>query len=76
RLRIGIGRPDSREPGKGGNIESSRTAGIADWVLNDFSSDEADALVPVFNAGAGLLLQALASGPDRLLPEWAKKNCL
>ncbi|MDR0455297.1 MAG: aminoacyl-tRNA hydrolase [Treponema sp.] len=76
RLRIGIGRPDDRIPGRGGNMESSRTADIADWVLSDFSAAEIDALVPVFNAGAGLLTQALAAGPERLLPEWAKKNGL
>jgi PTH1 family peptidyl-tRNA hydrolase len=76
RLRIGIGRPDERLPGKGGNPESSRKAGIADWVLSDFTAAEAEALVPVFNTGAELLTQALTAGPERLLPEWAKKNCL
>jgi PTH1 family peptidyl-tRNA hydrolase len=30
RLRIGIGRPDDRLPGKGGNPENNREAGIAD----------------------------------------------
>jgi PTH1 family peptidyl-tRNA hydrolase len=76
RLRIGIGRPDGRIPGRGGNIESSRTAGIADWVLSDFTAAETDALVPVYNAGAGLLVQALAAGPERLMSQWTKKNCL
>ncbi|MDR2717823.1 MAG: aminoacyl-tRNA hydrolase [Treponema sp.] len=76
RLRIGIGRPDDRIPGRGGNIESSRTAGIADWVLSDFTAAEADALVPVYNAGAGLLMQTLAVGPERLMSQWVKKNCL
>jgi PTH1 family peptidyl-tRNA hydrolase len=76
RLRLGIGRPDNRIPGKGGNPESSRQANIADWALTDFTSAEAEALVPVLNAGAGVLLQALAYGPDNLLPQWAKKNCL
>jgi len=76
RLRIGIGRPDDRIPGRGGNIESSRDAGIADWVLSDFTAAEADALVPVYNAGAGLLLQALAVGPEHLMSQWVKKNCL
>jgi PTH1 family peptidyl-tRNA hydrolase len=76
RLRIGIGRPDGRTPGKGGNPENNREAGIADWVLKDFTAAEADALIPVFNVGAGLLIQALTSGPENLLPQWAKKNCL
>jgi PTH1 family peptidyl-tRNA hydrolase len=76
RLRIGIGRPDDRLPGKGGNPENSYEAGIADWVLSDFTVDELTALVPVFDAGAGVLLQALAQGPEHLLPYWTKKNCL
>jgi len=80
RLRIGIGRPDSRPPGKGGSIgdrdATDGVGGIADWVLTDFSAAEADALIPVFNAGAGLLVQALTSGPEDLLPQWTKKNCL
>jgi PTH1 family peptidyl-tRNA hydrolase len=76
RLRIGIGRPDGRTPGKGGNPESSRQAGIADWVLSDFTADETSALTPVFSAGANVLVQTLTAGPEHLLPEWAKKNCL
>jgi PTH1 family peptidyl-tRNA hydrolase len=76
RLRIGIGRPDDRLPGAGGNPESSLKAGIADWVLSDFTSAEADALVPVFNTGASLLIQALTVGPEPLLPQWAKKSAL
>jgi PTH1 family peptidyl-tRNA hydrolase len=76
RLRIGIGRPDGRIPGRGGNMESSRTAGIADWVLSDFTAAEAAALIPVYNAGAGLLMQALAAQPELLLSQWTKKNCL
>ena len=76
RLRIGIGRPDDRLPGKGGNPENNREAGIADWVLSDFTAAERAALVPVFDAGAGLLLEALALGPEHLLPYWTKKNCL
>ena len=76
RLRIGIGRPDGRTPGKGGSIESSQTAGIADWVLTDFTPNEADALAPVLNTGAGVLTQALILGPEHLMPEWTKKNCL
>jgi PTH1 family peptidyl-tRNA hydrolase len=76
RLRLGIGRPDGRIPGRGGNPESSRRAGIADWVLNDFSAAEAEALTPVFNTGAGVLVHALACGPECLLPRWTKKDCL
>ena len=76
RLRLGVGRPDSRLPGRGGNPESSRNAGIADWVLSDFSAAELETLAPVFTAASGLLVQALAAGPQRLLPEWAKKNCV
>jgi PTH1 family peptidyl-tRNA hydrolase len=76
RLRIGIGRPDDRLPGAGGNPESSLRAGIADWVLSDFTSAEAEALVPVFIIGATLLTQALTMGPEPLLPQWAKKSAL
>jgi PTH1 family peptidyl-tRNA hydrolase len=76
RLRIGIGRPDDRLPGAGGNPKSSLDAGIADWVLSDFTTAETNALVPVFNAGASLLIQAMAIGPALLLPQWAKKSAL
>jgi len=80
RLRIGIGRPDSRPPGKGGSMGNKEASdgigGIADWVLRDFTADEADALIPVFNTGAGLLVQALSCEPESLLPQWAKKKCL
>ena len=74
RLRLGIGRPDSRIPGKGGNPESSREAGIADWVLSDFTDAENEMLAEVFTIGGELLVQALKSGPEQLLPEWAKKR--
>ncbi|MCL2127122.1 MAG: aminoacyl-tRNA hydrolase [Treponema sp.] len=76
RLRVGIGRPDGRPPGKGGSPESSLEAGIADWVLSDFTAAETEALAPVFQAGAELLVQALVCGPETLLGEWAKKNCI
>ena len=76
RLRVGIGRPDSRLPGKGGNPESSKAANIAGWVLSNFADSELATLEPVFNAGAGLLTQALAVGPQPLLGEWSKKNCV
>ena len=76
RLRVGIGRPDSRLPGKGGNPESSLAANIADWVLNDFTPDETQALAPVLVTGAELLVKALAVDPQSLLPEWAKRLIL
>jgi len=76
RLRIGVGRPDGRLPGAGGSIERSKEAGIAAWVLSDFSADESRALSPVLNTGAELLERAFVVGPENLLPEWAKKNCL
>jgi len=76
RLRIGVGRPDGRLPGAGGSVESSREAGIAGWVLSDFSETELRDLDPVFGAGAELLARALVEGPKTLLPEWAKKKCL
>jgi peptidyl-tRNA hydrolase, PTH1 family len=72
RLRVGIGRPDSRLPGKGGNPESSLAANIADWVLADFTGAETEALAPVLVTGAELLAKSLAVEPQSLLPEWAK----
>ena len=72
RLRIGIGRPDSRLPGEGGPAGSGR--GIADWVLSDFSGAESEILRPALDASAGLLLRALACEPQALLPKWAKKK--
>ena len=76
RLRIGIGRPDTRVPGKGGSIGTSHEAGIADWVLSDFTAAETESLAPVFKTGAELLVQAFTDGPETLLPEWSKKKCL
>jgi len=74
RLRIGVGRPDGRIPGTGGSAESGREAGIADWVLSDFSAAESGAFAPVFDVGAELLERAITAGPETLLPEWAKKK--
>ncbi|MDR1787911.1 MAG: aminoacyl-tRNA hydrolase, partial [Treponema sp.] len=71
RLRIGIGRPDSRTPGRGGQVGSD--ADIVGWVLSDFSPSEKPALDAALAAGAGLLLEALEKGPEALLPEWRKK---
>ena len=72
RLRIGIGRPGGRLPGAGGPPGSGK--GVADWVLSDFSGAEMEELAPALEAGAGLLLRALAIGPEKLLPEWGKKK--
>ncbi|MDR1862671.1 MAG: aminoacyl-tRNA hydrolase [Treponema sp.] len=74
RLRIGIGRPDSRLPGQGGPPGSGR--GVFEWVLSDFSAAEKPVLEQVLEAAASLFLQALASGPETLLPEWKKKQIL
>lgn len=60
RLRIGIGRPDHSD--------------IAGWVLSDFTQDEAISLSLVLDACANALQQALANGPESLLPEWNKKR--
>ena len=72
RLRIGLGRPDSRLPGEGGREGSGE--GIFDWVLSDFSKTEQETLASTLDAGAGLLLKALECEPETLLPEWAKKK--
>jgi PTH1 family peptidyl-tRNA hydrolase len=74
RLRIGLGRPDSRLPGEGGREGSGE--GIIDWVLSDFSRKEQEELTPVLEAGAGLLLQTMNVEPETLLPEWAKKKII
>jgi len=72
RLRIGIGRPDSRRPGEGGPAGSGE--GVYDWVLSDFSKDEKETLIPALEAGAGLLVQLLSGEPEPLLNEWKKKK--
>jgi len=72
RLRIGIGRPDSRLPGEGGPPGSGE--GIIDWVLSDFDASETVILESVLQKGAELLLSAFVNGPESLLPEWAKKK--
>ena len=59
RLRIGIGRPDHDA--------------IAGWVLSAFSPQERPRFDRVLEAAGGLLIQALAQGPESLLPEWQKK---
>jgi PTH1 family peptidyl-tRNA hydrolase len=72
RLRIGIGRPDSRLPGEGGPAGSGE--GIVEWVLTDFSKNEQEMLIPVFDAGANLLMQTFEYDPQTLLNEWKKKK--
>jgi len=72
RLRIGLGRPDSRLPGEGGPEGSGE--GIIDWVLSDFSKAEREILIPTLDAGANLLMQTLVHEPETLLNEWAKKK--
>ena len=72
RLRIGIGRPDSRLPGQGGPPGSGE--GIVDWVLSDFDAAEIEILDIVLKRGADLLLLALINGAESLLPEWSKKK--
>jgi PTH1 family peptidyl-tRNA hydrolase len=72
RLRIGIGRPDSRQPGEGGPKGSGK--GIADWVLSDFEDSELETLNKTLESGAELLIRVLVGGPESLLPEWAKKK--
>jgi PTH1 family peptidyl-tRNA hydrolase len=59
RLRLGIGRPNHPD--------------ISGWVLSDFSAPEAEILGQVLPAAAAALTQALAEGPETLLPEWNKK---
>jgi len=71
RLRIGLGRPDARLPGEGGHAGSGE--GIVDWVLNDFSKAEQETLIPIFDAGANLLMQTFTVEPETLLNEWKKK---
>jgi PTH1 family peptidyl-tRNA hydrolase len=72
RLRIGLGRPDSRLPGEGGHEGSGE--GIVDWVLSDFSKEEQEILAPTLDAGAYLLMQTFVQETETLLKEWAKKK--
>jgi PTH1 family peptidyl-tRNA hydrolase len=62
RLRIGIGRPDSRRPGQGGHAGSGE--GVLEWVLSDFSAAEMQNLEQALEAGAAALTEALAQGPE------------
>jgi PTH1 family peptidyl-tRNA hydrolase len=60
RLRIGIGRPANGD--------------VYNWVLSDFAAAEQPGLDAVLAACADALTQALAQGPQSLLPEWGKKK--
>ena len=72
RLRIGIGRPDSRLPGEGGHAGSGE--GIVDWVLTNFTPAELEILNPALEMGAEVLLRTFSCEPETLMPEWAKKK--
>jgi PTH1 family peptidyl-tRNA hydrolase len=72
RLRIGIGRPDDREPGKGGRPDQH--GDIVGWVLSDFDAPELSVLDQVFPAVSDALLSALLRGPKTLPGEWNKKR--
>ena len=72
RIRIGIGRPDSRLPGEGGPPGSGE--GIVDWVLSNFNAAEGETLGRVLETGAELLLKTLGEDPEGLLKEWGKKK--
>jgi PTH1 family peptidyl-tRNA hydrolase len=72
RLRIGIGRPGDRVPGKGG--DPGKHGDIAGWVLSDFrAADEALLQATLAEAGRGLM-EALQNGPETMLPAWAKRK--
>jgi PTH1 family peptidyl-tRNA hydrolase len=74
RIRIGIGRPGDRLPGEGGPPGSGK--GVYEWVLSDFTREEAPALEAALDAAAGLLIEAMKAGPESLLPAWSKKDTL
>jgi PTH1 family peptidyl-tRNA hydrolase len=74
RLRIGIGRPGDREPGKGGR--PGRHGDISGWVLSDFDKADLPTLDQVLTAAAAALTEVLLRGPKALLPEWNKKNVI
>ena len=72
RLHIGIGRPAGRLPGEGGPPGSG--GDVSGWVLSDFSAQEQPLLDKTLAAAAGALAGALQTGPEKMLPEWAKKQ--
>jgi len=73
RLRIGLGRPDSRLPGEG-SAPKQASPEITDWVLSNFSASELELLEPTLTMAAELLLQTFSNEPESLLPLWAKKK--
>ena len=60
RLRFGIGRPIYDD--------------VALWVLSDFSKDEVPAMNAAFHEAAGLFEALLTEDPEKLLPEWKKRQ--
>ncbi|MDR2313198.1 MAG: aminoacyl-tRNA hydrolase [Spirochaetaceae bacterium] len=72
RLRIGIGRPPGRLPGRGGAPGGG--GDVAGWVLADFTAAEAPALEAALTGGAELLIRLLDAEPETLRAEWGKKN--
>jgi len=60
RLRFGIGRPIYDD--------------VALWVLSDFSKDEVPAMNAAFQEAAGLFEALLTEDPEKLLPEWKKRQ--
>jgi len=66
RLRIGIGRPSTK-------VNPPIPGEVAQWVLSDFDPAEKPSLEAVLEAGAALLVEALALEPETLLDEWKKK---
>ena len=74
RLRIGIGRPDSRLPGEGGRSGSGE--GVVDWVLSDFSAAETETLDQVLEKAVELFMKAISCDPENLIKEWGKKKVL
>ncbi|MDR0908651.1 MAG: aminoacyl-tRNA hydrolase [Spirochaetaceae bacterium] len=70
RLRIGVGRPGDREPGKGGR--EGEHGDIVGWVLSSFSEAETPVLEQSLNAAAELLGKVFDNEPESLLKEYAK----
>ena len=60
RLRFGIGRPPHDD--------------VALWVLSDFSKDELSVMNAAFQAAAELFDALLTQEPEKLLPEWKKRQ--
>ena len=72
RIRIGIGRPDSRLPGEGGPPGSGE--GIIGWVLSNFYEEEKLILDDVLSHTGKLLAETFINDPKELLKSWAKKK--